>query len=53
MGSHSVPAAGPNPQVLYAALVGRPSDSDSYKDVRSDYISNEVAVVSPRLSPCT
>jgi endoglucanase len=37
-------AAGPNPQVLYGGLVGGPNDGDSYKDVRSDYVSNEVAV---------
>ena len=36
--------AGPNPQVLSGALVGGPrGPTDSYTDVRSDYVSNEVA----------
>ncbi|EFN50425.1 hypothetical protein CHLNCDRAFT_144614, partial [Chlorella variabilis] len=30
--------------VLTGALVGGPSGRDSYKDVRSDYQSNEVAM---------
>lgn len=38
------PFAGPNPQVLLGALVGGPSSSDGYTDVRSDFKSNEVAV---------
>lgn len=33
----------PNPSVLYGALVGGPDINDQYQDVRSDYISNEVA----------
>ncbi|KAK4290658.1 hypothetical protein Pmani_036457 [Petrolisthes manimaculis] len=33
---------GPNPQVLYGALVGGPDENDNYNDVRSDYVSNEV-----------
>ncbi|KAK3889363.1 hypothetical protein Pcinc_006633 [Petrolisthes cinctipes] len=33
---------GPNPQVLYGALVGGPNKNDKYNDVRSDYVSNEV-----------
>ncbi|XP_070574807.1 uncharacterized protein [Ptychodera flava] len=33
----------PNPQVLYGALVGGPDRNDNYNDVRSDYVSNEVA----------
>lgn len=32
----------PNTHVLYGALVGGPDDKDNYKDVRSDYIMNEV-----------
>lgn len=34
---------GPNPQVLYGALVGGPDQSDNYQDKRNDYIMNEVA----------
>uniref|UniRef100_H2YMU1 Endoglucanase n=1 Tax=Ciona savignyi TaxID=51511 RepID=H2YMU1_CIOSA len=34
---------GPNPHVLYGALVGGPDISGAYTDDRSDYISNEVA----------
>jgi len=33
---------GPNPHILYGALVGGPDQSDNYSDLRSDYISNEV-----------
>ncbi|DBA75362.1 TPA: hypothetical protein ACH3X1_010629 [Trebouxia sp. C0004] len=33
-----------NPQVLYGAMVGGPGVDDSYIDVRSDYVKNEVAV---------
>ena len=32
----------PNPHILYGALVGGPSQDDSYADVRSDYVKNEV-----------
>jgi len=35
--------SGPNYQILYGALVGGPDQNDNYNDVRSDYISNEVA----------
>ncbi|XP_035826523.1 endoglucanase A-like [Aplysia californica] len=35
-------ANGPNPHVLLGALVGGPKVDDSYTDVRSDYIHNEV-----------
>ncbi|KAK3102082.1 hypothetical protein FSP39_008602 [Pinctada imbricata] len=35
--------SGPNPHVLYGALVGGPSKSDTYTDDRKDYVSNEVA----------
>ncbi|XP_045614938.2 uncharacterized protein [Procambarus clarkii] len=34
---------GPNPHVLYGALVGGPAEDDSYTDVRTDYTHNEVA----------
>ncbi|WAR15156.1 GUN4-like protein, partial [Mya arenaria] len=34
---------GPNPHVLYGALVGGPGADDSYKDDRMDYVKNEVA----------
>jgi len=34
---------GPNPHVLYGALVGGPNGQDSYTDNRNNYISNEVA----------
>ena len=38
-------AEGPNPQILYGALVGGAKDeSGNYVDDRDDYISNEVAV---------
>ena len=36
-------SAGPNPQVLYGALVGGPGKNDDYVDDRKDYIKNEVA----------
>ena len=36
-------SAGPNPQVLYGALVGGPDQSGNYVDNRKDFISNEVA----------
>lgn len=35
---------GPNPAVLYGALVGGPDFNDNYKDNRADFVSNEVAV---------
>ena len=34
---------GPNHQTLYGALVGGPDQNDQYEDVRTDYVSNEVA----------
>ncbi|KAG7175011.1 Endoglucanase B-like [Homarus americanus] len=34
---------GPNPQTLWGALVGGPSQDDSYSDSRPDYQHNEVA----------
>ncbi|XP_025083452.1 uncharacterized protein LOC112557675 [Pomacea canaliculata] len=34
---------GPNPHVLYGALVGGPGGSDDYVDDRKDYVHNEVA----------
>ena len=34
---------GPNPQILYGALVGGPDQNDNYQDNRSDYVMNEVA----------
>lgn len=37
-------ASGPNPLVLYGALVGGPDASDNYKDDRNDYIHNEVTL---------
>nr|XP_054749385.1 uncharacterized protein LOC129254871 [Lytechinus pictus] len=36
-------APGPNPQILYGALVGGPNDRDEFVNDRSDYIQNEVA----------
>lgn len=33
---------GPNPQILYGALVGGPGLDDSYTDDRNDYVKNEV-----------
>jgi len=35
---------GPNPQILYGALVGGPDIDDAYEDLRSDYVRNEVAL---------
>ncbi|XP_064097744.1 endoglucanase E-4-like [Macrobrachium nipponense] len=35
--------AGPNPQILYGALVGGPAQDGTYKDDRMDYVHNEVA----------
>jgi hypothetical protein len=34
----------PNPYVLTVALVGGPDADDSYQDIRSDYLHNEVAL---------
>jgi endoglucanase len=36
---------GPNPQILYGGLVGGPKGpgDNTYHDVRSDYVTNEVA----------
>lgn len=34
----------PNPNTLFGALVGGPGNDDSYVDVRTDYVKNEVAV---------
>jgi len=34
---------GPNPHILYGALVGGPNENGGYTDDRKDYISNEVA----------
>lgn len=37
----------PNPQVLFGALVAGPAgpgDAETYRDVRSDYVTNEVAI---------
>ena len=35
--------SGPNPFVLYGALVGGPDANDNYVDDRNDYVANEVA----------
>jgi hypothetical protein len=35
---------GPNPQILYGALVGGPDIDDNYEDIRDDYVRNEVAL---------
>lgn len=35
---------GPNPHVLYGALVGGPDGADAYNDQRNNFIQNEVAV---------
>ena len=34
-----------NPQVLTGALVGGPDAQDSYNDLRSDYVQNEVSLL--------
>ncbi|XP_066945456.1 endoglucanase E-4-like [Macrobrachium rosenbergii] len=34
---------GPNPQILYGAVVGGPDEYDAYTDDRGDYVHNEVA----------
>lgn len=43
-GQEQFNSAGPNPQILYGALVGGPRLDGSYQDIRSDYIQNEVAI---------
>lgn len=35
---------GPNPQMLYGALVGGPNQYDEYVDDRADYVQNEVTL---------
>ncbi len=35
---------GPNPNVLYGALVGGPNNQDYFDNLRSDYVLNEVAL---------
>lgn len=42
-GWSSMSNPGPNPHILYGALVGGPDGSDTYKDARDNYINNEVA----------
>ncbi|KAF0773352.1 Endoglucanase [Aphis craccivora] len=37
-------SAKPNPQVLYGALVSGPDENDNYKDLREEYIYNEVTL---------
>ena len=37
-------SSGPNPLILYGALVGGPDASDNYNDDRSDYIHNEQTI---------
>ncbi|XP_050549210.1 endoglucanase A-like [Daktulosphaira vitifoliae] len=34
----------PNPQILYGALVSGPDENDNYKDMREEYIYNEVTL---------
>ncbi|XP_045104527.1 endoglucanase E-4-like isoform X2 [Portunus trituberculatus] len=34
---------GPNPHILYGALVGGPAEDGTYEDDREDYVHNEVA----------
>ncbi|XP_069939601.1 uncharacterized protein [Cherax quadricarinatus] len=34
---------GPNPNILYGALVGGPNQDDAYEDIRSDYTRNQAA----------
>lgn len=34
---------GPNPHVIYGALVGGPTCDDKYEDIRADFVRNEVA----------
>lgn len=33
-----------NPQILYGALVSGPDENDNYKDLREEYIYNEVTL---------
>ena len=40
----SISDSGPNPHVVTGALVGGPGRDDSYVDVRTDYVTNEVAL---------
>ena len=40
----SISDPGPNPHVVTGALVGGPGRDDSYADVRTDYVANEVAL---------
>ncbi|XP_050443296.1 endoglucanase E-4-like [Adelges cooleyi] len=37
-------SAKPNPQILYGALVSGPDENDNYKDIREEYIYNEVTL---------
>ncbi|GIL48171.1 hypothetical protein Vafri_4861 [Volvox africanus] len=41
---YAMSAPGPNPNVLYGALVGGPDQTDGYQDSRSDYEKNEVSL---------
>ena len=43
-GSDALNNPGPNPHVLYGALVGGPDANDNYNDDRNDYVQNEVAL---------
>jgi len=40
---NSLNRGGPNPHILYGALVGGPDVNGNYKDDRRDYVANEVA----------
>ncbi|XP_059173976.1 endoglucanase E-4-like [Physella acuta] len=42
-GQAQLTATGPSPQILVGALVGGPEANDNYRDVRTDYVLNEVA----------
>ena len=42
-GSFQTEFDGPNPHILYGALVGGPGEDGSYTDLRTDYTHNEVA----------
>lgn len=35
---------GPNPQILYGALVSGPDENDFYEDKREEYVYNEVTL---------